>query len=472
MELVLPPLATVQKSLAVPELRIRRENKRPVNERGDFVLYWMIASRRTHDNFALDRAVEWANELDKPLLIFEPLRADYRWASDRIHQFVIDGMADNAASLEKSRARYYPFVARSRKDGKGLLEALAEHAAVIVTDHFPCFFLPRMVSAAAKKVEVCMESVDSNGLYPLAATEQTFKTARAFRTVLSKELPKHLHSMPREKPLLSLPKEIEVDEKVLAPILAKWPAGFDVDLSELPIDHTVKPVEIKGGMKAANAALKAFADWRLARYADRNHPDEESASGLSPYLHFGHISVHSIYRKLSEREDKDGFIDELVTWREVGFNMCEKRPLDYDRYESLPEWAQKTLAEHEADPRDPTYTLEELAESKTYDDLWNAAQNELRESGRMQNYLRMLWGKKILEWTRHPKEALDFMIELNNRYALDGRNPNSYTGIFWVLGRYDRPWAPKRPIFGAIRYMTSGSTKKKLKLRNYLARWS
>ncbi len=472
MELVLPPLARVQKTLAVPTLRIREENRNPVNERGEFVLYWMIASRRTQDNFALDRAVEWAVELDKPLLIFEPLRADYRWASDRIHQFVLDGMADNSAAIEKSRATYYPFVARSKKDGKGLLKALADKAAVIVTDHFPCFFLPRMVAAAAKKVDILLESVDSNGLLPVAATDQIFKTARGFRTYLRNELPKHLHSFPREKPLLSLPRAQELKTSTLKVIRAEWPPGFEVELSALPIDHRVPPSELHGGARAAHSVLKSFAAERLERYdEERNHPDAGAASGLSPYLHFGHISVHGIYRKLSEREDKDAFIDELVTWRELGFNMCEHNPR-YARYESLPEWAQKTLAAHEGDPRHPTYSLEELAESKTYDEVWNAAQRELAVTGRMQNYLRMLWGKKILEWTRHPKEALDFMIELNNRYALDGRNPNSYSGIFWVLGRYDRPWAPQRPIFGAIRYMTSNSTKKKLKLRNYLKRWA
>jgi deoxyribodipyrimidine photo-lyase len=166
----------------------------------------------------------------------------------------------------------------------------------------------------------------------------------------------------------------------------------------------------------------------------------------------------------------ESFLDELITWRELGYNMAAHRR-DYDRYESLPAWALQTLQEHAQDPRPVTYPLEEFENSKTHDDLWNAAQRELVQTGRMQNYLRMLWGKKILEWTESPQQALAFMIELNNKYALDGRDPNSYSGIFWVLGRYDRAWGPERPIFGKIRYMSSQSTLRKLKLKQYLSRF-
>ena len=166
----------------------------------------------------------------------------------------------------------------------------------------------------------------------------------------------------------------------------------------------------------------------------------------------------------------ESFLDELVTWRELGYNFCWQRS-DYDQYSSLPEWAQETLAEHQADPRPSVYTLEELQSAKTHDHIWNAAQTQLVTEGRMHNYLRMLWGKKILEWSRTPQNALACMIELNNRFAVDGRNPNSYSGIFWVLGRYDRAWGPERPIFGKIRYMTSENTARKLKLTNYLRKY-
>ena len=167
----------------------------------------------------------------------------------------------------------------------------------------------------------------------------------------------------------------------------------------------------------------------------------------------------------------EAFLDQVLTWREMGFNRTFRDPDGYDRYETLPEWALATLAEHESDARPALYTLDEFERAETHDPLWNAAQRELLTTGVMHNYLRMLWGKKILHWSRTPREALATMVELNNKYGLDGRDPNSYSGIFWVLGRFDRAWGPKRPVFGSVRYMTSDSTRKKLRLKAYLARF-
>ena len=230
----------------------------------------------------------------------------------------------------------------------------------------------------------------------------------------------------------------------------------------------------------------------LPQYTElRNEPAADATSGLSPYLHFGHIAAHEIFYRLAEQEHwspeslahnaagkKEGwwgmspsaeaFLDQLVTWRELGFNFCAHRD-DYDQFDSLPDWARATLARHAGDRRAYVYSLDEFAAAGTHDPLWNAAQRQLLVEGRMHNYLRMLWGKKIIEWTATPQDALDIMIELNNRYALDGRDPNSYSGIFWVLGRYDRPWGPERPIFGTVRYMSSENTARKLDVRPYLA---
>jgi deoxyribodipyrimidine photo-lyase len=168
----------------------------------------------------------------------------------------------------------------------------------------------------------------------------------------------------------------------------------------------------------------------------------------------------------------EGFLDQVVTWRELGFNMCALNPENYARYDSLPPWAQATLGKHAADPRKYRYGLKEFAEGRTHDQLWNAAQGQLVAEGRIHNYLRMLWGKKILEWTDSPADALAIMVELNNRYALDGRDPNSYSGIFWTLGRYDRPWAPERPVFGTVRYMSSENTARKMPVRSYIRRYA
>jgi deoxyribodipyrimidine photo-lyase len=249
-----------------------------------------------------------------------------------------------------------------------------------------------------------------------------------------------------------------------------------------------------GGARAGTALLERFVREHLPRYADdRNQPDSDAASGLSPYLHFGHVGAHQIFERLMEAEGWDlsrlgrvahgkrtgwwrvssaaeAFLDQLVTWRELGFNMCARRP-DHREYESLPPWALRTLADHASDPRPWRYDLAAFDAGRTHDALWNAAQTELRRDGRIQGYLRMLWGKKILEWSASPREALAIMLELNDRYALDGRDPNSVSGIFWVLGRYDRAWGPERPIVGNLRYMTSESARRKLRLRRYLERY-
>jgi deoxyribodipyrimidine photo-lyase len=211
-------------------------------------------------------------------------------------------------------------------------------------------------------------------------------------------------------------------------------------------------------------------------------------------LHFGHISIHEIFRDLIEKEAwtpqrlpevvsgrrtgwwkmssaAEEFLDEIITWREIGLNACTWLA-NFDRYESLPAWARATLAEHATDERPNVYTLEEFAAAETHDDLWNAAQGQLVSEGRIHNYMRMVWGKKILQWSASPQDALEILIELNNRYAVDGQDPNSYSGIFWVLGRYDRPWAPERPIFGQIRYMSSENTAKKLRVKGYVQRYA
>jgi deoxyribodipyrimidine photo-lyase len=485
--------------MSVPELRVRALNDARVNAKGDFVLYWMVAFRRRHDNYALERAVEIAKELAKPLVVLEALRSEYRWASDRLHRFVIDGMADNERAFASSKALYYPYVEPEHDAGKGLLAALAGRACAVVTCDFPCFFLPRMQAAAAKQLRVRLEAVDGNGLLPIRAPGRAFARAYDFRRYLQRELLPHLGAPPLEDPLARAALPVL---KALPPAITKrWPradarllAGDVGRLAALPIDHGVHVAGLEGGARGARKRLAAFLEHGLARYDDdRNHPASRATSGLSPYLHFGHLSPHRIFRAIAEREewspehagkkargDKSGFwrmhpsseayLDQLVTWRELGYNFCTFRS-DYDRFPSLPDWAQKTLAKHRRDERARTYTLTELARAETYDELWNAAQRELARTGTMHNYLRMLWGKKVLEWTERPETALERLIELNNRYALDGRNPNSYSGIFWCFGRYDRPWGPERPIFGTVRYMSSESTRRKLRLGDYLERF-
>jgi deoxyribodipyrimidine photo-lyase len=483
---------------AIPELRVARCNDKPLRPERDFVLYWMIAFRRIHWNFALDQAIEHARELRKPLVILEALRCDYPWASDRLHRFVLEGMAEKLRKLDGSAVQYYPYVERRVDEGKGLLVALADRACVVITDDFPCFFIPHMIQSAAKQLPVRLEKIDSNGLLPLRASDQLFSTAYEFRRFLQKNLPAHLSHFPEANPLaqLDLPKPLALPTE----ITRRWPCASlkwledPAQLNALPIDHKVASATERGGESAAAEKWSEFLSKKITGYADlRNDPDQQTTSGLSPYLHFGHISAHQIFHDLMSREKwteaklshrADGsrqgwwgvsppveqFLDQIITWREVGFNFSSHRE-DYDRYESLPDWAQKTLKKHSRDERPFVYSLKQFAAARTHDPLWNAAQCQLASEGRMHNYMRMLWGKKILEWSETPGEALETLIELNNRYALDGRNPNSYSGIFWCLGRYDRPWGPERPIFGNIRYMSSDNTARKLHVKNYLAKY-
>ena len=485
---------------SVPEIRVRACNSQPVEPNGQYVLYWMTAQRRLRDNFALDRAIEWCQRLNRPLVVFEALRIGYRWASDRLHTFVLQGMREHADYCKALGVSYYPYVEPEADAASGLLKAFASQACAVVSDDFPCFFLPALIAAAGKEIPVRFEVVDSAGLYPMHATSTVFQRAFDFRRMLQRELKDHLMHFPSDNPLESerLPR-CDFD---FEPLRKRWPNPSSQQLSnigqyvaDLPVDHSVGPALATGGETSASQAMRRFLDARLSLYAEhRSEPETEAASGLSPYLHFGHLGVHRVFQALAEKlewtpsslaSSKSGaregwwgmnangesFLDELITWRELGYNFCSKRR-DYDRFDSLPEWAKSSLIKHEKDKREKSYTLPELESASTYDALWNAAQTQLVREGRMHNYLRMLWGKKILEWSPTPRDALHAMIELNNKYAVDGRNPNSYSGIMWVLGRYDRPWGPERPIYGVIRYMSSDNTAKKFRVKGYIARYS
>ncbi len=483
--------------MTVPSTRLRVLNEAPIRPGGHYVLYWMIAARRPRRNFGLQRAAEWAKELGRPLLILEPLRVDYEWASERLHQFLIEGMAANAAYFSNSCATHYPYIEPALGAGRGLLEAFAARAAIVVTDDHPGFFIPRMLSAAAPRVDVRFEAVDSNGILPISlAAGRAFTTAYSFRRFVQRQVRQQLSHTPMEEPLvdLKLPKL----KPLPAALRFQFPMASHLQLSDaprtiltLPIDRSVKPLGLEGGWISGQWQLHSFIEGKFKRYAEaRNQPDEQATSGLSPFLHFGHISPHEVLARLADAEGfrdlpedarsdgtRDGFwgmspsgdalMEQLVIWRELAFNTAANLP-GYERYESLPEWARASLEARALDKRPIVYDLPTLESANTHDPVWNAAQRELLREGRMHNYLRMLWGKKILEWSESPRVALDHLVHLNNKYALDGRDPNSHAGIMWIFGRYDRPWAPQRPIFGTIRYMSSDSARKKLKLDSYL----
>ena len=495
------PARTIVAHSPAAATRVRAANDRPIRSERLYVLYWMIAARRATWNFALDRAVDHARALRKPLVVFEALDVDYPWASDRLHCFAMQGMQDNLQAFGRSPVTYFPYVEPRHGAGRGLLEALARSACVVVTDEFPCFFLPRIVSAAATRLDVCMEVVDSNGLIPLAASDRTFTTAASFRRFVQRALPGHLSAAPRATPL----EDVELDPLPALPneVTRRWSAASPALLGRaaaavkaLPVDHDVPPVAMHGGARAGRTALETFVAERLPRYGElRNEPEADSTSRLSPYLHFGHLAAYQVFDRVmreegwsrrrvagkpangaragwwSTRPSTERFLDQLIVWRELGYHTCARRPADYDRYESLPTWAQDTLQAHRRDPRPHAYDLATLEHAATHDPLWNAAQGQLLREGWFHNYLRMLWGKKILEWSRTPQDALARMITIMNRWSLDGRDPNSYSGYFWTLGRYDRPW-PERPIFGTVRSMSSSNTARKIQVRKYISTYA
>ncbi len=484
---------------AVPSTRVRVVREGPPRPEGTYVLYWMTASRRLHHSFGLQRAVEWATHLRRPLLVFEALRVGHRWAADRHHVFVLQGMQDHAERLRAVGVRYLPYVERRPGAGRGLLEALSQRASVVVTDDSPAYFLPRMISAAGEQLRCRLEAIDGNGLLPVRQTDRLFTRAHSFRAYLQRHLPPHLEQPPWPEPLRRYGRG---HATVARTVLRRWPMATMAELARpeqlvaaLPIDHGPGAIaDVRGGARAGKRRLERFIRGGLSRYADeRSHPDADAGSGLSPYLHYGHVGVHQVLHALARADGwcpgdvgpprggaKEGFwgmsppaeafMDELVTWRELGLNRCTHQP-DYDRFQTLPRWALDTMAKHAADPRPVRYDFQTLESGQTHDPIWNAAQRQLRREGRVHGYLRMLWGKKIYEWSSGGPQALEWMIELNNRWSLDGRDPNSYSGIAWVLGRFDRAWGPERPIFGTLRYMSSDSARRKLRLRAYLHRY-
>ncbi len=459
--------------------RTRRASDAPIRPDGSFVVYWMEAARRLHSNFALDRAVQHATALGKPLLIVEVLRNEGS-ATAREWKFVLDGMRDHGVAAAGGPVTYLTCVERTPGTADAFLERLLEQACVLIGDSF----LDRKFG---RSFGVRTELVDCHGLVPLMRMERAAPSAYVFRRWAQVEL-QDGWGRPSKTPLAGL--HLPVAD-------VGWPGfewvGTQPDLNDVGgLDRAVEATSHPGGPVRGAQLVDHFVA-RVASYpADRQHPDACGGSGLSAYLHFGHVAATDVVDAiLAEQnwspdevgaangkregwwgldEGREAFLDQLITWRELGAHFAWHTP-GYRSYETLPPWAQETLQRHAKDARPVEYSLEQLEEAATHDEIWNAAQRELLQTGHMHNYLRMLWGKKILEWSATPREAYDRAVYLNDRWALDGRDPNSYSGIGWIFGRFDRPWGPRREIFGTIRYMSSASAKRKLRMKDYLERF-
>ena len=429
---------------------------------GRCVVYWMQRAQRAYDNPALDVAVQVANVLKLPCVIFFAPVPFYPHANLRHYAFLQQGIWDIAQLAE---GRGIGFVLR-RFPQHSLIKFCEEvQAALVVGDENPLRETREWREVAAKKLKVPLWTVDADVIVPTKLLLKEQYAARIIRPRLKAHFEEFLVACDNTK----------------AKSDWKAPSGFkQLDWREIgditegwELDRSVKPVDsFRGGTKEALRLLHEFVSHKLAHYPDRhNRADEDGTARLSPYLHFGHIGPHTVALAVEKshapRAAKDDFLDQVITWRELAINMVHFNPL-YDSFECGENWAHKTLGEHAKDPRPVQYTAKQLEHAETYDDLWNAAQLQMVHAGWMHNYLRMYWAKKILEWMKTPQLAYKTAIYLNDRYFLDGRDPNGYAGIAWcMVGKFDRPWFP-RPIFGTVRYMARSGAEKKFDVEKYI----
>jgi deoxyribodipyrimidine photo-lyase len=449
--------------------RVTRLNDKPFNIRGRYVLYWMQMYKRVDNNHALIWAVRQANELGLPVVVYEGLKYYYPWANDRLHTFILEGVEEKRSAFAEMGIRYIFYLQQNSDSPKQTVAALAKDAALIVTDDYPCFIIPEHNRRIAERSDIPVDVVDSNGIVPMSKLDKEEYAAYTIRPKINRVLERYIQPLPQDVPQhSSLDLEVDCpDTLVTSERISDLVAGCD-------IDHTVPPSQLyRGGTASGRKRLARFISEILPHYHEtRSKPELDGSSRLSSYLHFGFLSALGIALAVrgadAPEEAKDAFLEELIVRRELSFNMTLHNP-NYDSLAAAPPWAQATMREHFDDEREAIYSLEELEAGETHDPLWNAAQREMVVTGEMHNYVRMLWGKNVIAWSPSYEIAFETLVHLNNKYCLDGRDPNSYAGILWCFGKHDRPWFD-RPVFGRMRYMTSGSSGKKFNSRKYIER--
>ncbi|TNE89405.1 MAG: FAD-dependent oxidoreductase [Deltaproteobacteria bacterium] len=445
----------------LPPHLAKRVIERPEPTDGELVVVWLRVAVRGHDNPALDVGRHLAHALDKPLLVYHAVSERYPHASDRHHAFILQGARDLAEELAGEGLAFASHVERPGHRGP-VLRRLAARACAVVTDAMPLDPLRAWTETLAKDVPVW--TVDAACLAPMHLLPEAPERAYSFRVAAERLRdpvewpypPCDVRVAPYEGPLPFAPVDLA-----------------NTDLAELiatcAIDHGVAPVaDTPGGSRAGYARWAAFRDGPLKRYAwARNDPARPwGVSRLSAYLHYGHVSPFRIARESAER-GADKFLDELLVWREMPWHVCfhDREPRGVGR---LPAWARQTLDEHAEDPRE-VLPLEALEEGRTGAVLWDAAQRSLLVHGELHNNLRMTWGKAVLQWSKGPRQALARLYELNDRYALDGRDPASVGGISWCLGAHDRPFSPERPIYGSLRSRRVEDHAERMDVPTYVA---
>ena len=427
---------------------------------GDYVLYWMQASQRAEGNHALEYAIRLANGLRRPVVVFFGLTSEFPEANLRHLTFMLEGLAETRRRLE---ARGMRFVLRACSPDEGAA-ALSGRASAAVVDRGYLRIQKTWRARAASAMSCPLFQVESDAVVPVEeASPKEEYSAATIRPKIARKLKDYLVPLKERRPLKdSLSFEFEsLDLDDAAAILAR-----------MEIDRSVGPSPVfKGGAAAARALLKRFLKDKLDHFGLlRNDPTLDATSHLSPYLHFGQISPLQVALEASKKGGPglDAFLEELIVRRELGLNYVHYNG-GYDSYDGLPFWARKTLAAHQDDDRPALYGPDELAAAKTHDPYWNAAQREMTVTGKMHGYMRMYWGKKILEWSRTPEEGFRTALALNNTYELDGRDPSGFAGVAWCFGKHDRPWG-ERTVFGNVRYMNDGGLRRKFDADRYVAR--
>lgn len=444
-----------------PRVTVRRAG--PPAE-GGAVVYWMQRAQRGLDNPALDIAIEAANELRKPVAVFFGLHPKYPNANLRHYAFLVEGLAETKRHVEERGAAFI-FRPYPRHDLIGFSAEV--NACLVVGDENPLREPEAWRQSAAKKLRVPFWTVDADVIVPTKFFPKEEFAARTLRPKLHRLLPSFLQPLKNTRAIVQWPEEALPESQ---------PIDESSLLAALPVERRVQPVSsFTGGTAAGLQLLERFVNERLAQYdTARNLPHLMGTSELSAYLHFGHLGPQTIalavYESEAPPEAKDAYLEELIVRRELAINFVARNS-DYDKLVGCPAWARQTLAEHARDEREWVYAESQFENAETHDPLWNAAQMEMIVTGRMHGYLRMYWAKKILEWARTPDQAFDIAVRLNDRYELDGRDPNGYTGVAWAIGgKHDRPWAPARPVFGTIRYMNYNGCARKFDVKAYIRR--
>ena len=446
-----------------PRVTVRRggEPKRG----GKCVVYWMQRAQRGRDNHALDLAVQVGDALGLPVVAYFAGIARYPSANLRHYAFLNRGLVDVEDDLTE---RGIGFVLRlePKQELDRFLEGVG--AAFLIGDENPIRQTEQWRQALAKRLTIPYWTVDADVVVPSKLMEKAQYGAYTIRPRLYRLLPDFLHAFENTKPAKEWkkPKGLYA-ESPREDMTRNWK---DLDRSVAPVEDWV------GGRRTAMKRLTHFTEALLKSYErDRNKPEVDGTSKMSPYLHFGHIGPLTIALAVDAaakkhkalRAARDAYFNELIVWRELAVNFVKYTP-HYDSVECADDWAQKTIAEHARDERERLYSLEELEAARTYDELWNAAQTQMVEYGWMHNHMRMYWAKKILEWTTDVPTAMERAVYLNDKYFLDGRDPNGYAGIAWsMVGKFDRAWF-ERPVFGKIRYMSGASTGRKFDSKLYV----